>query len=280
MNCTKTCPLSGIKRIFLATDGSEFSAGAEREAIRFAKRISSKLTVMSAMVTFTDYEGFSAAKLEAKKESELRKCLDSVQEKASKETIECESIIGSGTPHEAIVEEARKSKADIIFIGRRGRKGLAKLLLGEEAAKVIANAPCVVMVVPRAAKIDFKSILVATDGSVHSLAAVAEAVGIAKCCGSGIIAVSAMRDVSESDEAKANVEKVVEIAENNGVPVETLTPVGRSYDVIVETAAGRGVDLIVVGTYGKTGIKKMFMGSSTEKVISNAGCAVLIVKAQ
>ena len=35
---------------------------------------------------------------------------------------------------------------------------------------------------------------------------------------------------------------------------------------------------IVMGTYGKTGMKKMLMGSSTEKVIGHAGCAVLVVR--
>jgi nucleotide-binding universal stress UspA family protein len=59
-----------------------------------------------------------------------------------------------------------------------------------------------------------------------------------------------------------------------------LTPKGRSYDVVVETAGGRRVDLIVVGSYGKTGVRKLFMGNSTEKIINNSGCAVLIVRAQ
>ena len=59
-----------------------------------------------------------------------------------------------------------------------------------------------------------------------------------------------------------------------------LTPAGRSHDVIVETAGGRSVDLIVMGTYGKTGIKRLFMGSSTEKVIGQANCAVLVVRAK
>jgi nucleotide-binding universal stress UspA family protein len=63
----------------------------------------------------------------------------------------------------------------------------------------------------------------------------------------------------------------------NNIPVETLTPVGRPYDVIAEIAGGRGVDLIVMGAYGKTGLKKFLMGSSTEKVIGLAGCAVLVV---
>jgi len=64
-----------------------------------------------------------------------------------------------------------------------------------------------------------------------------------------------------------------------GVSAEAVTPAGRSFNVIVETAGGRGVDLIVMGTYGKTGVKNLLMGSATEKVIGSAGCGVLVVKA-
>jgi len=62
------------------------------------------------------------------------------------------------------------------------------------------------------------------------------------------------------------------------VPAEALTPVGRPSDSIVEIAGGRGVDLIVMGAYGKTGFKKYLMGSATEKVVGHAGCAVLVVR--
>jgi nucleotide-binding universal stress UspA family protein len=68
------------------------------------------------------------------------------------------------------------------------------------------------------------------------------------------------------------------MAQKEGVSAEAVTPTGRSFDVIVETAGGRGVDLIVMGTYGKTGLRKILMGSSTEKVIGKTGCAVLVVK--
>jgi nucleotide-binding universal stress UspA family protein len=53
---------------------------------------------------------------------------------------------------------------------------------------------------------------------------------------------------------------------------------GKSFNVIVDTAGGRAVDLIVMGTYGKTGLEKILMGSSTEKVIGLSKCAVLVVK--
>jgi nucleotide-binding universal stress UspA family protein len=82
----------------------------------------------------------------------------------------------------------------------------------------------------------------------------------------------------ELQEAKTNVARVVEMGQKEGISIEALTPIGRSYDAIVETAGGRGIDLIVMGTYGKTGLKKLLMGSATEKVIGLAGCAVLVVK--
>ena len=168
----------------------------------------------------------------------------------------------------------------MIVMGRRGRKGLAKLLIGETAAKVIALTSCNVLVVPKAAKIRCRNILVATNGSNHSSAAILEAIGIAKCCGSSIVAVSSIFSDDELEQAKSNVNKVVELAQEEGLPVEVLTPLGKTSDAITEIASGRGVDLVVMGRYGKKGVRNLFKGSPTEKVIGNAGCAVLVAKSQ
>jgi nucleotide-binding universal stress UspA family protein len=200
--------------------------------------------------------------------------------RAATEGIVCETeVFRDNDPAGAIVEEAGRKKVDMIIIGRHGRTGLTKILMGAVAAKVIGHAPCKVMVVPKAASIDYRNILVATDGSVHGTAAVTEAIAIAQRCGSRLLALSAMRNESEREEARNHSRKAVEMAKKEGVEAEAVTPLGRSSDAIVETAGGRGVDLIVMGTYGKTGVKKLFMGSSTEKVIGNAGCGVLVVKA-
>jgi nucleotide-binding universal stress UspA family protein len=278
--CTGTCPLSGLRKILLATDGSQFCEGAIREAIRFAANCSSKIFAMSVVEILTDYEGYSPQKIEEMMDLETKKHLESVKDRALNEKIECEIVIAHGEPYIELVNAAAAKHVDMIVIGRRGKTGLTKYFMGQVAAKVIGNAPCRVLVVPRASKIEFKKLLVATDGSKHSEKAIAEAIGIAKCCGSELLILSAMRNESEQKDAQTNVSKAAGLAQKEGVNAETLTPVGRSYDVIVETAGGRGVDLIVMGTYGKAGLKKMVMGSSTEKVIGQAGCAVLVVKAQ
>ena len=280
MNSAQLCPVSKLDSLLLATDRSAFSEGAVREAINFAKKCASKLTVMSVLETNPEYETIGASAYQ-KEEEEAIKYLESVKTRASQEGLyNCETVLHYGEePSRLIVDEAAGKKADMIIIGRRGGSGLMKVLMGSVAAKVIGHAPCKVLVVPRAARIDCRSILVATDGSEHSIAAASESIGIAKRCGSDIIALSAMHSEEEAEEAKANVDKVVTMAQKEGILVEAATPIGISHDVIVETAGGRGVDLIVMGTYGKTGLKKLLMGSSTEKVIGRASCAVLIVRA-
>lgn len=278
MGLQEFCPVGKAGTLLLATDGSEYSQGAIREAISFAKKCSSKLYAMSVVEVITDYEAFSPQKIEDAMEAGVKNHLESVKTRATNEGVDCETIIAYGEPHQSIVDEAAKRNAGIIIIGRRGTKGLKKLLVGEVAAKVIGHAPCKVLVVPKAAVIEYRNILVATDGSGHSLAAAEEAVTIAKKCGSSIIALSSIRSNDEIEAAKANVSKVIEMAQKVGVPAEGLTPTGRSYNVIVEVAGGRGIDLIVMGMPVKTALQKIFSGSATEQVIGKAGCAVLIVK--
>ncbi|MGE5809236.1 MAG: universal stress protein [Nitrospirota bacterium] len=274
-----TCPIGGLEKILLATDRSEYSEGAIREAIKFASKCSSRIYASMTIETNPEYETIGSNVFE-KEEGEATAYLDSIKARAVKEGVACETTLHESTDaSQAIVDEAAEKKVDMIVIGRHGRKGVAKALMGEVAAKVIAHAPCKVLVVPRAAQIEYRNILVATDGSAHAVAALNEAIAIAKRCGSRIIALSAMRDETEREEARNFSNKAAETAKKEGVEAEAVTPTGRSFNAIVETAGGRGVDLIVMGTYGKTGLKKVLMGSSTEKVIGNAGCAVLVVKA-
>jgi len=182
-------------------------------------------------------------------------------------------------PYRLIVKEAAEKKVDMIIVGRRGRSGVMKMLMGSVTAKIIGHAPCKVLIVPRAARIEYRYILVATDGSGNSMAAAAEAVGIAKRYGCGLIAVSVMYSDGEAAVAAANVKAVVDLARSNNVSISSETPVGRPHTAIVETAGGRGVDLIVMGAHGKTDLRHLVMGSTTERVIGLANCAVMVVPA-
>jgi nucleotide-binding universal stress UspA family protein len=273
MTTGPVCPISKLENILLATDGTEHSEGAIREAIRFAAKCSSKLYACITLEASPEYETIGS---DAFQEDEINANLhlESIKARAEKEGLACETIFHEFiSAAQAIIDEATAKKAGMIIIGRRGYKG------ADVAAKVITEAPCKVMIVPRFALIEYKNMLVATDGSPHAGAAVKEAIAIAKRCGSHLTVLSAIRDEGERGEAVNFTNMALELAKNEGLSAEALISTGKSSEVIVEIAGGRGFDLIVMGAYGKTGIKKFVMGSSTEKVIGTSGCAVLVVKA-
>ncbi len=278
MSAAEFCPVGKISKLLLATDWSEYSEGAVREAINLARRCATELYVVSVIEINPEYETFGTDVIE-KEEKEIAAYFESLRTRAVKEGVSCKTILRqSGEPYRLIVEEAKEKKVDMIIIGRHGRKGLAKVLMGSVALKVISHAQCNVLVVPRAARIEFRNMLVAADGSEYANEAVSEAIAIAKRCGAHVIVLSSYFLDHELEEAKSIATKAVKLAQEEGVAAEALTPRGRPYNAIVETAGGRAVDLIVMGAYGKTGLKKLLIGSSTEKVIGLAGCAVMVVR--
>jgi nucleotide-binding universal stress UspA family protein len=65
---------------------------------------------------------------------------------------------------------------------------------------------------------------------------------------------------------------------NPGIPVQHVFLIGDPAGEIVRYAADRGIDLIVMGTHGRTGLERLLMGSVAEKVMREAPCSVLVVK--
>ena len=291
------CPVVNTEKLLLATDGSQFSEGAVREAIRLAKQCSSKLSAISVIETNPEYETIAPQLLE-KAEKSARQHLEAVKERAKKEGVECAtSILEGEDSFNYISEEAKKGKASIIIMGRRGKTGLKRLTMGSTTARVIGHAPCNVLVVPSAAEVAFKNIVVATDGSRYSTAAASEAIGIAKRNNSAltVIAVVPAELATPTDvdfgmgqrdklvdqvmrDAEKNAKAVKEAAQTAGVTVQAFVMTGKPADAIIETARDKKADLIVVGSHGRTGLDKLLMGSVAERVIVLSACAVLVVK--
>ena len=185
----------------------------------------------------------------------------------------------------------------MIVMGRRGRTGLKRLMMGSVTARVIGHAPCNVLVVPKAAKLAFKNIVVATDGSKYSVAAASAAIGLAKRNKSSLTVLSVapnellsasdmdvtfnQRELIEKNslrEAEKNAKAVKEAAQKEDVEVTAFVLSGRPADAIIETAKERNADLIVLGSHGRTGVERLLMGSVAERVIVLASCPVLVAK--
>jgi nucleotide-binding universal stress UspA family protein len=281
------CPAARMEKLMVATDGSEYSGSAIREAINLAKICSSKLYAVSVVKTNPEFEDLVPMVIE-KIEREAREHLESVKDKASREGIDCEIIVNRDEePYQNIIDEATRNHVNMIIVGTHGRTGLKRLMMGSVTAKVIGHAPCNVLVVPLDAKVECRNILIATDGSKYSDAAASEAIGIAKRCAGSLIVISVVYAdkeivLPEDDEdmisARDNVNKIIDIAGKEGIKTEALTVQDKPYEGIVGAAKQKHADLIIVGSHGRTGIERLLMGSVTERVIGHSKSAVLVVK--
>ncbi len=276
------------KRILVTTDCSEFSEGAVREAINFAKTCGIQLHAMSVIEINPQFIAAAPMLLE-EEEKETREHLEGIRERAAKDNIECEIVIREGEePYKLIVEEADKEHADLIVMGRRGRTGLMRLLMGSVTARVIGHTHRKVLVVPRAAFIKWKNIVIATDGSKYSDAAAEEGINLIKnCCRTctlNVIAVLRKDATKERIQVSENAIKKIELsAKKENIKVYTLLVKGKAHESIheniIEFAKKKDTDIIVMGSHGRTGIQKLLMGSVAERVIGHTDRAVLVVHA-
>ena len=138
----------------------------------------------------------------------------------------------------------------------------------------------------------FKKILIATDGSKRTQSAVDMGLKIAREQHSKVYTVYVVDTVTFTsipmdvtwenmyqllkDEGEEAVKTIKDNSE--GMDVETHVLEGNPAVEITKFATDNGVDLIVMGTLGKSGIDRILLGSTAEKVIRIAGCPVLVIK--
>lgn len=152
--------------------------------------------------------------------------------------------------------------------------------------------------------------LVPVDGSAASINAVKKAIEIAKKYGNFSIKIINVVNIdyisgykrnkklwsqvdgsiiSENDEKTKLLEEhitesshkilksLIEKLDFAGIKTETEVVIGEPYEKILETAKNENFDLIVMGNRGFSKIKRFFVGSVTQRVISDAPCPVLVI---
>ena len=141
-------------------------------------------------------------------------------------------------------------------------------------------------------KMAFNKILVPTDGSEYTKAAVRKAMELAKLSGGKVTALyvldqtiltnmpmdTAVMNVYNTleKEGKEAVDFVRDLGASEGVEVEVVIKEGTPVKVILDESAN--YDIIVMGTLGRTGMSKLLMGSVDERVVRASQCPVLVVR--
>ena len=144
------------KHILIATDGSDLAQKAGDYGLDLAAGLGARVSVLAATDTWSVFE--MAHKAEAGVVNPLeryeqamakaaRSVLDDVAARAKVRGVSCETIHAADQqPAQAIVDAAQAHGCDLIVMGSHGRSGLSQLLIGSQAAKVLALSKIPVLI--------------------------------------------------------------------------------------------------------------------------------------
>jgi nucleotide-binding universal stress UspA family protein len=134
-------------KILVPVDNSEFAFKALGKAIEMAKEQKAKVTVMSVALEFQDVEEIPISFAGKFKDQALR-AVTRAKKLVEEAGLVCETRVEVGaSPADNIVKYAEESQTDLIVMGHRGLTGLDRFLVGSVAGRVVAHAPCSVLVV-------------------------------------------------------------------------------------------------------------------------------------
>jgi nucleotide-binding universal stress UspA family protein len=267
--------------VLLATQCTEFDAGAERVGIALAAKHAIPLYAVVPLISNTEYETF-APMFEDVAEAQAAADLQKLRETAMARGVTLIGRVRLGEePFREILVEADERAAELIVVRKRGKRGfLASLLIGGMVQALTRHATCDVLIVPREADIWSRAILAATDGSPHGQRATQVAASIAAAFGLPLTVVSvAADDDPDGRIAGDRVNVAVSTARAAGASVQGQILSGEPADAILLAAKESGVDLIVVGRRGLNPVKRMLLGGTSEQVAGHANSPVLLVRA-
>jgi nucleotide-binding universal stress UspA family protein len=265
-----------FQHLLLATEHSEFDSGAEALAMSLARRCQLPLAGVMPLLSNPEFEAAAPA-LAARADQQAAARIAELHEMAQAQGVSLAMQARRGAePYQEIVDEARERHSDLIVIRRRGKRGfLAQLLLGEMVSRVVAHAPCSVLIVPRAAQMWQQRVLVAVEPGAEGLKLVELAGAVAAECHLPVTVVS-VADSERQAEARSFVQDNVARLRQRGLSAEGRVLSGRPYEQILQAGRDTGADLIVIGSRGEVPLARALVGGVAQKVIGLAEHPVLV----
>ncbi len=293
-----------IRKIIWATDGSKESEEALNYAVFLAKIFSSEIIGISVILMpeelIMDYFRKSEGEVHnwaVKIDEKLESRLSSIAVELASQGVNFGGVVLEGETNKEIVGLARREKADLIVMGKRGHGFIDRMLIGSNTLKVLRESSVPVLAVKKKEKegaVDIRNILVPLDISDKVDSALYYAMDLAERINARISVVYVFRLYSYDYEIPYNmVQDLIDLSSSEiakriedrklkrGIKLEINTEVIQginSSGAIVDYALNKDIDLIVMNTHGRKGIKRFVLGSVTEKVIQESHCAVLALK--
>jgi nucleotide-binding universal stress UspA family protein/GNAT superfamily N-acetyltransferase len=291
-------------RVLLAIDGSASSDAARDLVASFDWPRETCVRVVSVVdVTSPALIGYSPYAMPYVDEHAVEAFLDAsvveVVDGLQAVGLRAERRLLHGRPGSLIVQEATEFGAELIVLGSRGMGRIESMLLGSVSAEVVDHAPCPVLVA-RSDTVD--RILLATDGSATAglaidhladrdylarlpieVVTVAPDVVARAPISAPEVGAEALRGYQlELDDARRQAEAIAAAAAARllaeGRTARWSITVGDPAHEIIEAAERLHCSLVVLGSRGLTGLRRLFLGSVARNVLLHTTASVLIVR--
>lgn len=297
-----------FQSILVATDFSLQSEAALKQAIWMARQSGAQILlthvlpdIRKALLSASPSAQFDAVAGEgALFQQEIRKDSDARMQhvvaklNATDLNIRCETLLGD--PALSLVQLVHEDHPDLVIVGTNGQSAWGRLFLGSTAKKLIRNCPAPVWVVKGEKENALKAILAATDFSEVSLKAARTAYELAKQTGAELHVLhvidsndvpggaierlspgGGLREAINQVAAKHLAEFVTSLGGESG-EIHSHLSSGIPSQEVARQADHLKIDLLVLGTIGRSGITGMLLGNTSEKVLDTCGCSILTLK--
>ncbi len=292
-----------IDTILLPTDGSDGALAGAKRGLDLAVAIEADVHVLSVVDT-SDLEGLSSIgetdvdEQKAAMKAEAQAAVDVVATMVEKRDAEIDVTTETphGTVYRVINDYVDEVGIDAIAMGTEGRSGLKRVMLGSVTENVLRTVDVPVLAVPPGANAGplveetIENVLLPTDGSDGAELAVDWGVQLAETFNAMLHALysadtSRFGGGAEPGEILTTLQEagedaldtVRERATEERVSVTGTVASGPPVRVIMDYVDTNGIDLIVIGTHGRSGVERTLLGSVTENVLRNADSPVFCV---
>ena len=277
-------------RILVPVDGSDSATAALDHALEIAGDHDATVTLLYVADTNRPSQTRVGTDVIDVLEREGEEIVLEARERAADTDVAATTDVVQGVPHDAIIDYAETKDVDLVAMGAHGRDGLERYVVGSVAERVINTARMPVLTVRStddAPAYPYDSVLVPTDGSEHAGAALRLGADVANRTSATLHLLSVLEDqllgsIGDGTERENRAADLLEDAESTAIDagvdaadVVTAIESGSVPRRITAYADEEGINLVVMGTHGRTGLDEHLLGSITERVLRTASVPVL-----
>jgi nucleotide-binding universal stress UspA family protein len=283
-------------KLLFPTDGSDGAAVGFDHALDLAATHDATVHVLNVADTTRDSVTTVHGEVVDVLEREGARIVREAAERASERGVPTVTEVLQGEPHRLIVDYAETYGIDLVVMPTRGRQGLAQALLGSTTERVVRRADVPVLTLrpdEGSVRYPYRDVLVPTDGSDPAAEALSLGAAVAAAEGATLHLVSVVETAGlgpevRSDDRTSALEERAESALDDAAAAATeagvtdVTRQVRSGTSVAETlreyVTDRGIDLVVVGTHGRSGLDRYVLGSVAERLVRTSRVPVLTVR--